>query len=53
MTNKDKSNRVILFKGFGINFIRGEWRAEAYANPSFYNTNLTKLKKEINNYLRN
>jgi len=41
------------YKGYGINKIRGEYRAEAYANPPFYNTNLAKLKTAINKYLAN
>jgi hypothetical protein len=41
----------IQYKGFTINYIGGEYRADAYANPQFTNTNLAKLKKEINQYL--
>jgi hypothetical protein len=40
------------YKGFTINYIRGLYRADAYANPQFSNTNFSKLKKEINEYLR-
>jgi hypothetical protein len=40
------------YKGFGIHFIRGSYRTIAHANPQFENTNLTKLKKEINQYLK-
>lgn len=42
----------IAFKGYTINFINGEYRAEAYGNPQFSNKNLAKLKQEINAYLR-
>ena len=42
----------IQYKGFTINYLRGEYRADAYANPQFTNTNLAKLKKEINQYLK-
>jgi hypothetical protein len=42
----------IQYKGFTINYIGGEYRADAYANPQFTNTNLAKLKKEINQYLK-
>ena len=42
----------IQYKGFTINYLRGEYRADAYASPQFTNTNLAKLKKEINEYLR-
>ena len=42
----------IQYKGFTINYLRGEYRADAYASPQFTNTNLAKLKKEINQYLR-
>jgi hypothetical protein len=53
MTNLNKKNRgVIYFKGFGINFQHDQYEAEAYANPTFTNTNLKKLKQEINIYLR-
>ena len=54
MTNLKKvkqGKETILYKGYGINYINGNYRAESYANESFYNTNLTKLKKDINNYL--
>ncbi|MBC8306201.1 MAG: GNAT family N-acetyltransferase [Pelagibacterales bacterium] len=42
----------IQYKGFTINYLRGEYRADAYASPQFTNTNLAKLKKEINEYLK-
>ena len=42
----------IQYKGYTINYINGEYRADAYSNPQFTNTNLAKLKKEINQYLR-
>lgn len=53
MTNLEKRNRgVIYYKGFGINWISGEYTARAYANPTFTNTNLKKLKQQINEYLK-
>ena len=49
----DKKNRgVIYYKGYGINFYHNEYRASAYANPTFTHTNLKKLKKLINQYLK-
>jgi len=51
MTTNEKYNTILQYKGFTIYFIHGEWFAGAYANPGFYNTNLSKLKKEINKYL--
>jgi len=42
----------IQYKGYTINYIRGEYRAEAYGNPQFTDTNLSKLKSKINKYLR-
>ncbi len=42
----------LKFKGFTINYIRGEYRADAYASPQFSNKNLAKLKQEINAYLK-
>lgn len=41
------------YKGFTINRIGNTYRADAYASPQFSGTNLNKLKKEINNYLKN
>ena len=52
MTELQKLNKVIQFKGFTITYYRKEWHARAYANPSFDNSNLNNLKKEINNYLK-
>ena len=40
------------YKGFGISYVQGEYRAEAYANPQFTETSLVRLKKLINNYLK-
>lgn len=40
------------YKGYGINLVNNQYRAEAYANPTFYSNNLAKLKKAINQYLR-
>lgn len=41
----------IQYKGFTINFVNGNYRANAYGNPQFSNTSLLKLKSEINQYL--
>ena len=38
------------YKGYGINLIRNEYTASAYANPSFFGNNLAKIKKAINLY---
>ena len=46
-----KNGYVKRFKGYGLVKINGCWRAECYANPTFYNTNLTKLKQQITKYL--
>jgi len=48
---KRSKNWYTYYKGYSIYQIRGEYRAEAYANENFYNTNLSKLKKDINKYL--
>jgi|GEM_PF-3840310 len=40
------------YKGFGINLIRNEYTASAYANPTFFGSNLAKIKKAINQYLK-
>ncbi len=40
------------YKGYGINLIQKEYTASAYANPTFYGTNISKIKKAINQYLR-
>lgn len=52
MTELQKIRRVIYFKGFGITYQRKTYTAAAYANPTFYNSNLAKLKTEINQYLK-
>ena len=52
MTEQNKRNRVIYFKGYGINYLHKEYTASAYANPTFTHTNLAKLKQNINEYLR-
>jgi hypothetical protein len=41
----------IQYKGFGIRFVNNEYRAESHSSPQFTETNLTMLKKLINNYL--
>lgn len=40
------------YKGFGITLIANVYRANSYANPSFQGKNLSKIKKAINQYLR-
>jgi hypothetical protein len=53
MTDLEKRNRgTIYYKGFGINWRSGEYKAAAYSNPTFTNTNLGKLKQQINEYLK-
>lgn len=47
-----QGKEAIHYKGFCINFIGSSYRAEAYANPSFYSTNLEDIKKQINQYLK-
>ena len=51
-TYADKKRRTEYYRGFVINFIRGEWRATAYGNPTFYDTNKSRLKKQIRDYLK-
>jgi hypothetical protein len=46
-----KRSNVEYYRGFTIIFNRGEWQASAYANPTFYDTNKERLKKQIRNYL--
>ena len=49
---KDKS-LYILYKGFGIQFIKNQYRAGNHTSPEFTETSLVRLKKLINNYLNN
>jgi hypothetical protein len=44
---------VVYYKGFGITYMYGRYRAAAYANPTFEETSKAKLIKEINKYLTN
>ena len=48
---KEDNYDTVYFKGFGIIKKGKTYQAEAYANPTFLNTNLNKLKKDINKYL--
>lgn len=47
-----KHLETIYYKGYGITKYNKEYRAGAYANPQFSDTNLTRLKITINKYLR-
>jgi hypothetical protein len=49
---KKLSSFYTQYKGFGINYVQGAYRAEAHANPQFTETSLARLKKLINNYLK-
>ena len=40
------------YKGFVITLIANTYRANAYANPSFQGKNISKIKKAINQYLK-
>ena len=40
------------YKGFTINYTQGKYRAEAYGEDQLSNSNFSKLKKEINDYLK-
>lgn len=51
-TYAEKNRHTEYYRGFGINFYRGEWVASAYANPTFYDTNKSRLKKQIRDYLK-
>lgn len=43
----------IVYKGFTINKIGNRYRADSYyPREQFVNTSLSKLKKQINNYLK-
>jgi hypothetical protein len=42
----------IQFKGYTINYINGEYRADTYAGQQFSSPNLAKLKARINKHLR-
>jgi hypothetical protein len=53
MKRSEKYDKVISYKGYTIIFVGNNWRALAYANPQFDNSNLKELKKQINNYLKN
>ena len=46
-----KKRHVEYYRGFTIIFNRGEWQASSYASPTFYDTSIEKLKKQIRNYL--
>jgi hypothetical protein len=41
----------IQFKGYTINYINGEYRADTYAGEQFSNKNLAKLKSQITQHL--
>tara|TARA_R110000782_G_scaffold128783_6_gene220352 strand:- start:379 stop:594 length:216 start_codon:yes stop_codon:yes gene_type:complete len=43
---------AMTYKGFTVLFLRGKYFASSYASPEFYNTNFSKLKKEINQHLK-
>jgi len=43
---------AVQYKGCTIIFINGYYRAAAYANPTFEETNKVKLLQSINSYLR-
>jgi len=40
------------YKGYGISLNQGQYIARAYANPTFYGNNLSKIKRAINKYLK-
>ena len=40
------------YKGFGISYVGNTYTATAYANPTFQGTNIAKIKRAINQYLR-
>lgn len=42
------------YKGYGINknVISREYTASSYANPTFYGRNIAKIKRAINQYLK-
>ena len=40
------------YKGYGISLNSNQYIAKCYANPTFYGTNLAKIKKAINQYLK-
>lgn len=53
MTNLEKRNRGLIYhKHFHIAWRSGQYIAKAYSHPTFTNTNLKKLKQQINECLR-
>lgn len=61
-SNKTKSNKnnmskvgaiktPIQYKGFTINYLYGEYRADSFADGQFTDKNIVKLKQKINEYL--
>lgn len=42
----------IQYKGFTINYLRGEYRADSFSGDQFTDTNLARLKKKINKFLK-
>ena len=47
----NKYKDTLRYKGYGIYFINGEYRATAYANPQLSATNFKDIKRQINKYL--
>jgi hypothetical protein len=41
-----------LYKGYGIYLKENQYQASCYGNPFFYVTNLAKIKRAINKYLK-
>lgn len=39
------------YKGYTVNYINGEYRAECHTEITFYSRNLTALKTAITGYL--
>ena len=48
-----KKNVPFQYKGFTVDYLRGEYRADAYIYEQISSTTLTGIKKAINTLLKN
>lgn len=51
-TKIGKQKSPIQYKGFTINYLRGEYRADSFADGQITDKSLARLKKKINEYLK-
>ena len=52
MVYLQKKKDYQIYKGFMLSLNKKEYTASAYANPVFVGNNLAKIKRAINQYLR-